>query len=97
MYWLTLNKFFRSSCVGLVICFDYWWTLLGLEEGSDKYEAVITKVHQRSADRILAGCLANGGLYIKLGQGFVSMDHVLPREYTNTLKVILYARFVLLY
>ncbi|XP_039287109.1 uncharacterized aarF domain-containing protein kinase 5 isoform X7 [Nilaparvata lugens] len=37
---------------------------------------------------MLAGCLANGGLYIKLGQGIVSMDHVLPKQYTTTLKAL---------
>ena len=43
--------------------------------------------HQRAADRILVGCLKNGGLYVKLGQGLVSMNHILPKEYLTTLKV----------
>ncbi|XP_075230033.1 putative aarF domain-containing protein kinase 5 isoform X3 [Lycorma delicatula] len=81
-------RFARSSCVGLIISVDYWWSLLGLDENSEVYDVVIDKIHQRSADRILAGCLANGGLYIKLGQGIVSMDHVLPKEYTTTLKAL---------
>lgn len=29
----------------------------------------------------------NGGLYVKLGQGLVSMNHILPKEYLETLKV----------
>lgn len=93
---LLVNKCYRSTCVGLTICFDYWWSLLGLTEDSEDYEEAISYVHQRSADRILAGCLANGGLYIKLGQGFVSMDHVLPREFTTTLKVLIIIIHVLL-
>ena len=44
--------------------------------------------HQRAADLILYGCLKNGGLYIKLGQGLVSMNHVLPKPYLNTLEVL---------
>lgn len=66
---------------------DYWWTLRGLEEDSDEYNDEISKIHQRSADRILYGCLKNGGLYIKLGQGLVSLNHILPKEYLKTLQV----------
>lgn len=44
--------------------------------------------HQRAADRILHGCLSNGGLYVKMGQGLVSMNHILPREYTETLSIL---------
>lgn len=80
----------RSSQVGLIVTTDYWWSLRGLEEGSEQYEDAINGVHQRSADRILQGCLSNGGLYIKLGQGLCSMDHVLPRQYILTLKVSLW-------
>lgn len=40
----------------------------------------------RSAHRLLNGCLANGGLYIKIGQGVSAINHILPYEYTNTLK-----------
>ena len=32
--------------------------------------------------------MQNGGLYIKLGQGLVSMNHILPKEYINTLKIL---------
>jgi len=46
------------------------------------------RVHQRTADRILVGCLKNGGLYIKLGQGLVSFNHILPTEYLDTLQVL---------
>lgn len=77
----------RSSRVGLQITADYWWSLRGMEEGSELYNETINTIHQRSAERILDGCLKNGGLYIKLGQGMVSMDHVLPRQYIVTLKV----------
>ena len=36
----------------------------------------------------MQGCLKNGGLYIKLGQGLVSMNHILPKEYLSTLEVL---------
>lgn len=52
------------------------------------FQDQISIVHSRSAQRILDICLANGGLYIKFGQGLVSMNHVLPKEYLETLKVL---------
>ena len=78
---------YRSLKIGLTISVDYWWTLFGLKEGSQEYEEAIHPLHQRAADRLLAGCLRNGGLYIKLGQGLVSINHILPKEYLETLKV----------
>lgn len=55
---------------------------------SAEWEQTASQVHQRTADRILDGCLKNGGLYIKLGQGLVSFNHILPKEYLNTLEVL---------
>lgn len=55
-------------------------------QDSAAYEAAIEPCHQRSADRIVAGALRNGGLYIKLGQGLGSFNQVLPRQYIDTLK-----------
>lgn len=74
--------------IGVTISTDYWWSLKNVDEDSAEYQEELKKTHQRTADRILAGCLGNGGLYIKLGQGLVSMNHILPKEYLNTLKVL---------
>lgn len=60
---------------------------MGLEEGTKEYNEAIHPLHQRAADRILDGCLRNGGLYVKLGQGLASINHILPKEYLETLKV----------
>lgn len=46
------------------------------------------EIHQRSANRLLEGCLLNGGLYIKIGQGVAAINHILPVEYTDTLKLL---------
>ena len=81
-------KLLRSLRIGSTISVDYWYSLRGLNEDSENYMKQIKAVHQRAADRILSGCLLNGGLYIKLGQGLVSMNHVLPKEYLETLKVL---------
>lgn len=48
----------------------------------------MSRIHERSAKRILDGCLKNGGPYIKIGQGLVSLSHILPVEYVRTLKVL---------
>ncbi|XP_063244538.1 uncharacterized aarF domain-containing protein kinase 5 isoform X4 [Bacillus rossius redtenbacheri] len=81
-----VRRFLRSVRIGLTISVDYWWSLRGL--GDVEAEVASHAVHQRAADRILDGCLRNGGLYIKLGQGLVSMNHILLKEYLNTLKAL---------
>jgi len=83
-----LLRFTRTLVRGVIVGVDYKYSLWGLDEQSDDYQERISGVHSRSATRILDTCLENGGLYIKFGQGLVSMNHVLPKEYLNTLKVL---------
>lgn len=83
-----MSRFARSLKVGLTISLDYLWSLWGLEEGTPEYETAVHPLHQRAADRILDGCQRNGGLYVKLGQGLVSLNHILPKEYVETLKAL---------
>ena len=49
----------------------------------------LNELHQWAANVVLDTCLTNEGLYIKLGQGIQSFNHVLPPEYIDTLKVLL--------
>jgi len=83
-----ISRFLRSLVVGSTISFDYWWSLYNVDEDSENYEMLLKQIHQRSAERLVDGCLQNGGIYIKLGQGLVSLNHILPKEYTETLKVL---------
>ncbi|RUS84736.1 hypothetical protein EGW08_007478 [Elysia chlorotica] len=83
-----IRRFIRSLSIGIAISTDYKWTLRGLEDDSEEYQTLIKECHQRAAERILVGCLKNGGLYIKLGQGLVSMNHILPKEFLSTLVVL---------
>lgn len=46
-------------------------------------------LHRRAAEELLHVCLVNEGLYVKMGQGINAMSHVLPKEYMETLKVLL--------
>lgn len=62
---------------------------LSLSQSDPTYSDCMSACHQRAADRIVYGAMANGGLYIKLGQGLGSFNQILPREYIETLKVLL--------
>lgn len=86
------GRFCRSLRVGLKISLDYWWCtnvlLRGVEENSPGYSEVMSACHQRAADALVAGAISNGGLYVKLGQGLCSFNHLLPPEYIRTLRVL---------
>ncbi|XP_016040659.2 uncharacterized aarF domain-containing protein kinase 5 isoform X2 [Erinaceus europaeus] len=87
-----IGRFVRSLKVGLQISLDYWWcrhiVLGGVEENSPEYSEVMSACHQRAADALLMGAIRNGGLYVKLGQGLCSFNHLLPPEYIRTLRVL---------
>lgn len=53
-----------------------------------------TEIHRRSADRIVQGCLKNGGIYIKLGQGLAAINHILPKEYIESLSILQVYAFI---
>ncbi|CAH8605950.1 unnamed protein product [Heterobilharzia americana] len=82
----TAKRFVRAVYTGTLISLDYKWTMTIFPNGSELYLHELGKCHQRAADRILQGCLFNGGLYVKMGQGLASMNHVLPKQYTETLE-----------
>jgi aarF domain-containing kinase len=82
--------------VGLTISLDYWWSTFGVDEDDKTYQSLMDGAHERSAERLLKGCLGNGGLYVKLGQGLVSLNHILPPQYIATLKVRSLTNFELL-
>lgn len=73
-------RFIRSLKIGVTISMDY---LIAPVMGCTESE-----IHQRSADRIVQGCLQNGGIYIKLGQGLAAMNNILPKEYTKSLSTL---------
>lgn len=85
-------RFCRSLKIGTHISIDYWWTrnvtLRKEDENSPLHQAVMSQCHQRTADRLVDGALLNGGLYIKLGQGLCTFNHLLPPEYITTLRVL---------
>ncbi|XP_062291566.1 uncharacterized aarF domain-containing protein kinase 5 isoform X1 [Scomber scombrus] len=86
------GRFCRSLSVGIFISLDYWWTtnvaIRGLDESSPSYLAEMSACHQRAAEYMVEGAIKNGGIYIKLGQGLCSFNHLLPPEYIRTLQVL---------
>lgn len=86
------GRFCRSLSVGLCLSVDYWWTthvvLRGMDENSLQYLSQMSACHQRAAERMVNGAIKNGGIYIKLGQGLCSFNHLLPPEYVHTLQVL---------
>lgn len=74
-------RFIRSLKTATLIAVDYWL----INENDPNYEYNLKAIHLKSAKRILNACLLNGGLYIKVGQGFAAFNHILPHEYTRTL------------
>ncbi|CAF1240344.1 unnamed protein product [Adineta steineri] len=79
---------FRSFQIGLLITIDYKYHFWKFPETSPEYETKLKECHSRAADRIAQGCIENGGLYVKMGQGMVSADHILPKEYTDGLRCL---------
>ncbi|KAM4853875.1 aarF domain-containing protein kinase 1 isoform 2-T3 [Thomomys bottae] len=78
----------RAVATTAVISYDYLTSLRSVPYGSEEYLQLRSEVHLRSARRLCELCCANRGTFIKVGQHLGSLDHVLPVEYTSTLKVL---------
>ena len=60
----------------------------GLARGDEGYRETISRVHRRSAERLLRVFQTNRGVYIKAGQYLAALNHVLPVEFTSTFSVL---------
>lgn len=74
----ALTRNLRTAAAGCQIAYLY---KLKYNEKAD-----IDAIHQQAADIIYNVCSANGGLYVKFGQGLCSFNHILPPAFTETLK-----------
>ena len=70
---------------------DYKYALSGIPDGELR-DQVRTECHARGAQRLLQLCMANGGIYIKLGQHIAMLDYLLPAEYVYTMRAHLLDR-----
>ena len=57
-----------------------------IQKDSEEYNTAIKGCHLRAAHRLVDTCVQNGGLYVKLGQGLSTMNHILPKEFYLTLR-----------
>jgi aarF domain-containing kinase len=80
-------RFIWSCGTGLAMSFDYRWTVYRYR-GTPEWEVELDAWHTRSAKRLVGMCLHNGGLWCKLGQGFASLNHVLPEQWCHELAVL---------
>ena len=55
---------------------------------SDTYKQDRSQVHARSAERLLRLARTQGAVYVKIGQHVASMNHAVPPEFTNQLKLL---------
>lgn len=78
-YYSTLQRNLKTLYTGLYITIDY--KLNFNADNADK----IDELHERTANRILELCKANGGLYIKFGQQMATVP-VLPKPYMVRMK-----------
>ncbi|KAJ8290284.1 hypothetical protein GJAV_G00010910 [Gymnothorax javanicus] len=85
---LSLVRFGRAAATTAIISYDYMVSLRNVDQGTEEYWAIKSKVHRRSAERLRDLCCANRGTFIKVGQHLGALDYLLPEEYTSTLKVL---------
>ncbi|KZV95129.1 ABC1-domain-containing protein [Exidia glandulosa HHB12029] len=74
-----------SAVIASVI--DYKFMFVRTYSSPEDYARALSECHSRSANRVLQALLANGGVFIKLGQHMSSM-YLLPLEWTRPMAVL---------
>jgi len=88
---LGLVRVGRAGVAAVSVAVDYKQTFIrhsSMDSESEEWRRIKSGVHQRSADRLLAMCCANGGAFIKVGQHIGALEYLLPPEYVQTFKVL---------
>jgi aarF domain-containing kinase len=78
----------RTGWAGLVTTAEYKWFYTHHKEKEPGFEQAERDLHRRAAERVLRVCQDQGGLYIKLGQYAAANNHIYPKEWTDTLRVL---------
>lgn len=78
---LRCSQLARAAISGAI---DYKRTFARTYSSEEDRLEAVSQCHVRSATKVLNALLANGGIYIKLGQHIASLI-VLPREWTSTM------------
>ncbi|KAF9501491.1 ABC1-domain-containing protein [Pleurotus eryngii] len=82
---LAAVRCWRVAVAAVLGAIDYKATFAKAYESEDVCLQAYSECHTRSARRVLKALLANGGIFIKLGQHMSSL-FVLPSEWTSTMK-----------
>ncbi|KAJ6217942.1 hypothetical protein RDWZM_009099 [Blomia tropicalis] len=85
---IGLFRFGRAAWTVGCIAADYRFSVVNLTDDSDSTMKAWSECHLRSANRLLNLCSANGGVFVKVGQHIAALDHLVPREYVDTLKIL---------
>ncbi|KAI1316053.1 hypothetical protein EDD11_010517 [Mortierella claussenii] len=91
---LTCRRVLLAAEAVVVTGYDYKFSLgygnrdLKPGDPEDEKERWVRKsrLHKRSAERVMRMMRENGGIYIKLGQHLASLKYLLPEEWTRTME-----------
>ena len=81
---LGMNHYIKSCFSVFIITLDYKFNLKFCDP--EKKEEILSKIHTRSAERLLKLFLQNKGIFIKVGQHIAALNNIIPPEYTETMK-----------
>ncbi|KAN0091092.1 ABC1 family domain containing protein [Tylopilus felleus] len=82
---LAVVRCSRIAGAAIAGAIDYKYTFAHSYASQEEMQHAYSECHMRSAKRVLKALLANGGVFIKLGQHMASLV-VLPKEWTNTMR-----------
>ncbi|XP_015791523.1 uncharacterized aarF domain-containing protein kinase 1 [Tetranychus urticae] len=85
---LGITRFGRAAFTVASIASDYKFSLRDFDDDSEASKSAWSKVHTRSAEKLLKLCSINGGVFIKVGQHIGSLDYLVPSEYCKVLRVL---------
>ncbi|KAL5008762.1 hypothetical protein ScPMuIL_014343 [Solemya velum] len=86
---LGVVRFGRAVHTVFGMVTDYQVGLHGMVPGTEEYLEKKSKIHLKAALRLRKLCCDNGGVFVKVGQHLGSLDYLLPKEYIQTMKVLL--------
>ncbi|KAF8629664.1 hypothetical protein AX17_005603 [Amanita inopinata Kibby_2008] len=75
----------RVAGAAVLGAIDYKWTFARNYLSEEVRQQAYSECHTRSAQRVLRALLANGGVFIKMGQHMASL-YMLPKEWTSTMR-----------
>ncbi|KAF8345846.1 ABC1 family-domain-containing protein [Amanita rubescens] len=81
----AIERCSRVASAAILGAIDYKWTFAQKYASEEEREQAYSMCHKRSALRVRHALLANGGVFIKMGQHMASL-YVLPREWTSAMR-----------